>query len=57
MLCETPSVSRRSLLAGAGMLFSWAYMPKFAFAAENRDARFVVIVLRAATPLSTVSSR
>jgi uncharacterized protein (DUF1501 family) len=48
MLCETPSVSRRSLLAGAGMLFSWAYMPKFAFAAENRDARFVVVVLRGA---------
>jgi uncharacterized protein (DUF1501 family) len=48
MLCETPPISRRSLLAGAGMLFSWAYMPKFAFAAENRDARFVVVVLRGA---------
>jgi uncharacterized protein (DUF1501 family) len=48
MLCETPPISRRSLLAGAGTLFSWAYMPKFAFAADNRDARFVVIVLRGA---------
>jgi uncharacterized protein (DUF1501 family) len=48
MLCETPSVSRRTLLAGAGMLFAWAYMPEFAFAAGNRDARFAVIVLRGA---------
>ena len=48
MLCEMPSVSRRSLLAGAGTLFAWASMPKFAFAAGNRDARLVVIVLRGA---------
>jgi uncharacterized protein (DUF1501 family) len=48
MLCETPSISRRSLLAGAGMLFAWSYMPKFAFAADNRDARFIVVVLRGA---------
>jgi uncharacterized protein (DUF1501 family) len=48
MLCETPSLSRRSLLAGAGMLFAWSYMPKSAFAAGNRDARLVVIVLRGA---------
>src|SRR3974390_1845788 len=55
MLCETPTVSRRSLLAGAGMLFAWSYMPKFAFAAENRDARLIVIVLRGALDgLSTV---
>jgi uncharacterized protein (DUF1501 family) len=56
MLCETPSVSRRSLLLGAGTLFAWAYMPKFVFAAGNRDARFVVIVLRGALDgLSTVA--
>ncbi|MGO9172441.1 MAG: DUF1501 domain-containing protein [Rhodomicrobium sp.] len=48
MLCETPSLSRRTLLAGAGALFAWGYMPKFAFAAANRDARLVVIVLRGA---------
>ncbi len=48
MLCEMPSVSRRALLGGAGALFAWSYMPKFAFAADNRDARFVVIVLRGA---------
>ncbi len=47
MLCE-PSVSRRALLGGAGALFAWAHMPKFAFAAGERDARFIVIVLRGA---------
>ena len=48
MLCETPSLSRRALLGSAGALFAWAYMPKFVFAAGNRDARFIVIVLRGA---------
>src|SRR5580700_280818 len=48
MLCETPSISRRALLGGVGAMFAWAYMPKFAFAAGNRDARFAVIVLRGA---------
>lgn len=48
MLCETPSLSRRALLGSAGALFAWAYMPKFAFAAGNRDARFITIVLRGA---------
>ncbi len=48
MLCETPFASRRALLGGAGALFAWAYMPKFAFAAGQRDARFIVIVLRGA---------
>ena len=46
MLCETPSISRRALLGGAGALFAWASIPRFAFAAGNRDARLVVIVLR-----------
>src|SRR5215472_1630047 len=56
MLCETPCLSRRALLGSAGALFAWAYMPKFAFAAGNRDARFVVIVLRGALDgLSTVA--
>jgi uncharacterized protein (DUF1501 family) len=48
MLCETPSVSRRALLGAAGALFAWSYMPKFAFGAGNRDARFVTIILRGA---------
>jgi uncharacterized protein (DUF1501 family) len=56
MLCETPSISRRALLGSAGALFAWAYMPKFAFASGNRDARFVTIILRGALDgLSTVA--
>ncbi|MGA7324963.1 MAG: DUF1501 domain-containing protein [Rhodomicrobium sp.] len=48
MLCETPSISRRALVASACALFAWSYMPRFAFAAGNRDARVIVIVLRGA---------
>ena len=56
MLCETPSLSRRAFLGGTGALFAWANMPKFAFAAGNRDARFICIVLRGALDgLSTVA--
>ncbi|MDJ1159257.1 DUF1501 domain-containing protein [Chelatococcus sp. SYSU_G07232] len=43
-----PSLSRRRLLGTAGALFAWAYMPRFAFAAGGRDARFACIVLRGA---------
>jgi uncharacterized protein (DUF1501 family) len=46
--CETPSLSRRALLAAGGTLFAWAYLPKFAHAAGSRDPRLVVIVLRGA---------
>ncbi len=56
MLCETPSLTRRALLGSAGALFAWGYMPKFAFAADNRDARLAVIVLRGALDgLATVA--
>ncbi|HZV21673.1 MAG TPA: DUF1501 domain-containing protein [Hyphomicrobiales bacterium] len=56
MLCEAPSLSRRALLGASGALFAWSCMPKFAFAAGNRDARLVVIVLRGALDgLSTVA--
>ena len=47
-LCETPSPSRRALLATAAGLFAWAYLPKFARAADQRDPRLVVIILRGA---------
>lgn len=43
-----PVLSRRAALAGAGALFSWSYMPRFAQAAQGRDPRFVTIVLRGA---------
>jgi uncharacterized protein (DUF1501 family) len=46
--CETPSLSRRALLAAGGTLFAWAYVPKFAYAAASRDPRLVVIILRGA---------
>jgi uncharacterized protein (DUF1501 family) len=48
LLCETPSPSRRTLLATTGGLFAWAYLPKFARAADARDPRLVVIILRGA---------
>jgi uncharacterized protein (DUF1501 family) len=40
--------SRRAVLGGAGALFSWTFMPRFAQAAGGRDPRFVVIILRGA---------
>ncbi len=56
MFCETPSISRRALMSGAGALFAWSFMPSFAFAAGNRDARLIVMVLRGAVDgLSTVA--
>lgn len=48
MLCETPSLSRRALLGIGGSMAAWAYMPRFAKAADGRDPRLVTIVLRGA---------
>jgi uncharacterized protein (DUF1501 family) len=49
LYCEPISPTRRAVLGSAGALFAWAFMPKFAVAAEQgRDARFVCIVLRGA---------
>ncbi|PSC05452.1 hypothetical protein SLNSH_07620 [Alsobacter soli] len=48
MSCELITPSRRAVLGAAGALFAWASMPRFAFAAGNRDARFVTIILRGA---------
>ena len=48
LLCEMPSFSRRRLLSQGGALFAWAYLPSFARAADRRDPRLVVIVLRGA---------
>jgi uncharacterized protein (DUF1501 family) len=47
-LCETPSMSRRALLAGGGAVFAWAHLPRFALAAGGRDPRLIVIILRGA---------
>lgn len=46
--CEQPGLSRRRVLAGSGALFAWAHMPRLAFAADGRDPRLVVIILRGA---------
>ncbi|TGT16794.1 hypothetical protein EN817_32110, partial [Mesorhizobium sp. M3A.F.Ca.ET.174.01.1.1] len=55
LLCETPSLSRRAVLMSGGALFAWAYLPRFARAADNRDPRLIVILLRGALDgLSTV---
>ncbi|TPL93026.1 DUF1501 domain-containing protein [Mesorhizobium sp. B2-3-11] len=48
LLCETPHPSRRAVLVTGGALFGWAHLPRFARAADNRDPRLVVIVLRGA---------
>ncbi|MBN9221539.1 MAG: DUF1501 domain-containing protein [Mesorhizobium sp.] len=48
LLCETPRPSRRAVLMTGGALFAWAYMPRFARAADNRDPRLIVVVLRGA---------
>ncbi|KAA3450483.1 hypothetical protein C7I87_12795 [Mesorhizobium sp. SARCC-RB16n] len=48
LLCETPHPSRRAVLMTGGALFAWAYLPRLARAADNRDPRLIVIVLRGA---------
>ncbi|MDQ0395956.1 DUF1501 domain-containing protein [Labrys monachus] len=54
-LCESPHPSRRAVLLTGGALFAWAHMPRFARAADGRDPRLVVVVLRGALDgLSTV---
>jgi uncharacterized protein (DUF1501 family) len=57
--CEsatTFAASRRSLLLGGAAFAAWAYLPKFARAAEGRDPRLVVVILRGALDgLATVA--
>ncbi|PBB92118.1 hypothetical protein CK215_14420 [Mesorhizobium sp. WSM3864] len=48
LLCETPNPSRRAVLMTGGALFAWAYLPRFARAADHRDPRLIVIILRGA---------
>lgn len=48
--------SRRSLLLGGATFAAWAYLPKFARAADGRDPRVIVIILRGALDgLATVA--
>ncbi|MDB5618422.1 MAG: hypothetical protein JWQ24_2660 [Tardiphaga sp.] len=57
MDCETRlSPTRRSLLLSGAAFAAWAYIPKFARAADARDPRLVVIILRGALDgLATVA--
>ena len=47
-LCEVPSLSRRALLSASGALFASAAIPAFARAADARDPRLIVMILRGA---------
>jgi len=55
--CENrTSVTRRALLLGGASFAAWAYLPKFARAADGRDPRLVVVILRGALDgLATVA--
>jgi uncharacterized protein (DUF1501 family) len=49
-------VSRRAILLGGASFAAWAYLPKFARAADGRDPRLVVVILRGALDgLATVA--
>jgi uncharacterized protein (DUF1501 family) len=57
--CESGSrliTSRRAFLLGGASFAAWAYLPKFARAADGRDPRLIVIILRGALDgLATVA--
>jgi uncharacterized protein (DUF1501 family) len=57
--CQSRSsltTSRRALLLGGASFAAWAYLPKFARAADGRDPRLIVIILRGALDgLATVA--
>ena len=50
------AASRRALLLGGASFAAWAYLPKFARAADGRDPRLIVVILRGALDgLATVA--
>jgi uncharacterized protein (DUF1501 family) len=55
--CEVrTSTTRRTLLLGGAAFAAWAYLPRFARAADGRDPRLVVVILRGALDgLATVA--
>ena len=53
---DSSATSRRALLLGGASFAAWAYLPKFARAADGRDPRLVVVILRGALDgLATVA--
>jgi uncharacterized protein (DUF1501 family) len=55
--CESRLLTtRRGLLLGGASFAAWAYLPKFARAAEGRDPRMITVILRGALDgLATVA--
>jgi len=57
--CESRTsvtATRRTLLLGGASFAAWAYLPKFARAADARDPRLIVVILRGALDgLATVA--
>jgi uncharacterized protein (DUF1501 family) len=56
--CESRTLSptRRALLLSGAAFAAWAYLPKFARAADGRDPRLIVVILRGALDgLATVA--
>jgi uncharacterized protein (DUF1501 family) len=57
--CESRAscaTSRRALVLGGASFAAWAYLPKFARAADGRDPRLIVVILRGALDgLATVA--
>jgi len=57
--CESQTslaLTRRCLLLGSATFAAWAYLPKFARAANGRDPRLIVVILRGALDgLATVA--
>ena len=57
--CESRTrfaTSRRALLLGGASFAAWAHLPKFARAADGRDPRLIVVILRGALDgLATVA--
>src|SRR6185312_16299765 len=48
--------SRRALLLGGASFAAWAHLPRFARAADGRDPRLIVLILRGALDgLATVA--
>jgi len=54
--CASMLATRRALLLGSGAFAAWAYVPRFARAADGTDPRLIIVILRGALDgLATVA--
>jgi uncharacterized protein (DUF1501 family) len=54
--CASLLATRRALLLGSGAFAAWAYVPRFACAADGTDPRLIIVILRGALDgLATVA--